>query len=65
MVKNTRELRNDLAQVFDDLKSGKIEVAMSTELNRTANTIIKGIGQQIRYRKDRKEKPQIGFLNCE
>ena len=64
MVKNTRELRKELAQVFDDLKAGKIEVAMSTELNRTANTIIKGIGQQIRYRKDRKEKPQIGFMDC-
>jgi len=63
-MKNTRELRNALIEVFNDLKANKIEVSNAVEMNKTANAIMKGLGQQLRYRKDRKEKPQIGFLNC-
>ena len=63
-MRNTRELRNALIEVFDDLKAEKIEVSSASEMNKTANAIMKGIGQQLRYRKDRKEKPQIGFLDC-
>ena len=63
-MKNTRELRNALIEVFNDLKADKIERDTAAEMNKTANAIMKGLGQQLRYRKDRKEKPQIGFLNC-
>ena len=63
-MKNAREMRTELVSVFNDLRSGKIEAKEASELNKTANVIMKGVGQQLRYRKDRKEKPQIGFMDC-
>ena len=63
-MKNAREMRNELISVFNGLKEDKIDINKAAEINKTANMIMKGVGQQLRYRKDRKEKPQIGFMDC-
>ena len=63
-MKNARELRNELISVFEGVKKGTAEVRTAETLNKTATKIMQTVSQQLRYAKDRKVKPQIGFLNC-
>ena len=63
-VKNMRELRDRQLEVFNGLLDGTIAPQIAAETTKAAGGVMKGIAQQLRYRKDRKEKPEIGFLKC-
>jgi hypothetical protein len=63
-MKNAKEMRTEMVKVFKGLKGRSIDIRESSELNKTANTIIKGLGQQLRYSENRRETPHITFLNC-
>jgi hypothetical protein len=61
-VKNAEELRNELAQVFEQLKSGEIKPSEAAELANLAGKMINSAKTQIEYYALRKESPTIGWL---
>jgi 5-formyltetrahydrofolate cyclo-ligase len=61
-VKNVEELRNELAQVFAQLKSGEIKPSEAAELANLAGKMINSAKAQIEYYALRKESPTIGWL---
>lgn len=62
-MKNITELRNELSDLFEDIKCGAIEVKQASEMNNTAGKIINSVKVQLAYSDLRKEKPNIPFLN--
>lgn len=62
-MKNITELRAELSCLFDEIKSGAIEVKQASEMNNTAGKIINSVKVQLAYHDLRKEKPNIDFLN--
>ncbi len=56
------ELRENLAEVFDDLSSGKTDTKVASELNNCAGKIIKTIAVQLEYYKLRKDDSKIKFM---
>ena len=64
-MNNIKTLRNDLMQVFADLRSGEIEVKVAAEMNNTAGKIINTIRAELEYAELRKTSPDIAFLNTE
>lgn len=63
-MKNVKELRNGLIGIFSDLKKNPENIKLADTLTKTARAIMNSAIIQLRYAKDRKVKPQIGFLNC-
>lgn len=61
-MKNIREVRAELAQVFADLRAGKVKAPVAAELNNTAGKIINSLKVELEYYGQRKEKPEISFL---
>ena len=61
-MKNVEELRNELAQVFAQLKSGEIKPSEAAELANLAGKMINSAKAQIEYYALRKESPTIGWL---
>ncbi|NRE46698.1 hypothetical protein [Burkholderia pseudomallei] len=61
-MKNIRDVRDELAGVFADLKSGKLKPADAAELNNAAGKIISSLKVELEYYGQRKEKPNIPFL---
>lgn len=61
-MKNIREVRAELSQVFSDLKAGKLKAAEASELNNAAGKIISSLKVELEYYGQRKEKPEISFL---
>ena len=64
-MSNIKTLRNDLMQVFADLRSGEIEVKVAAEMNNTAGKVINTIRAELEYAELRKTSPDIAFLNPE
>lgn len=64
-MNNIKTLRNDLMQVFADLRSGEIEVKVAAEMNNTAGKVINTIRAELEYAELRKAPPCIEFLNTE
>ena len=62
MVKNIAELRQELAKVFEQLRSGVLSPKHAKELNNAAGKIINSCKVQIDYANMREEKVQIDFL---
>lgn len=62
-MKNITEMRNNLAALYSDLKSGSIEPKMASEMNNTAGKIINTLKVELVYAELRKEKPVIAFLD--
>lgn len=56
------EIRDELVQVFQDLRSGKMEAKDAVEINNTAGKIISSLKVQIAYHALRQEAPEIAFL---
>jgi hypothetical protein len=56
------ELRNDLLEVYDGLRTGSIEPKEAKEINNTAGKIIATAKVQLEYSGLRGEKPEIDFL---
>ena len=61
-MKNAEELRNELAQVFAQLKSGEIKPSEAAELANLAGKMINSAKAQIEYYTLRKESPTIAWL---
>lgn len=61
-MKNIEQVREELAQVFDDLKEGRINHHTASELNNCAGKIINSLKVQLDYYGLRKEKPTIDFM---
>jgi hypothetical protein len=61
-MKNISELTMELAELYEALKNGTIEVKTATEMNNTAGKIINSQRVQIEYASLRKEAPNIAFM---
>lgn len=59
---NIADIRDELVQVFNDLRAGKIEARDAVEINNTAGKIISACKVQIAYHALRGEAPEIAFL---
>jgi len=61
-MKNCSELRAELAQVFQELRSGAIKPEQATELANLAGKMIASAKVQVAYYELSKEIPCITFL---
>jgi len=61
-MKNIVDLRDQLAEVFGGLRSGKISPEIASQLNNSAGKIIKSIQVEIEYNRARKQVPKIDFM---
>lgn len=61
-MKNVNELRNELSDVFNKVKSGEIDIKQAAELTNLAGKMINSAKAQIDYYALRKETPVITFL---
>jgi len=59
-----KELRKQIIETTEGLKSGTIDLKIAAELNNSAGKIINTVRTQLEYAKLRKEKPEIMFLKC-
>lgn len=64
-MKNVHELRTQLAQVFEGLRSGDVKAKDAAELANLAGKMINSAKVQIEYSALRKETPRIKFLEAE
>jgi len=64
-MKNIIELRNDLCENYNLLKSNKIGVAVAKQLANTAGKIIQSLRVEIEYNKLFGMKTRIPFLETE
>lgn len=60
---NITALRDELLEVFDGLRSGKIKPPMAKEVNNTAGKIIGSCKVQLEFHKLAGTKPEIRFLD--
>ena len=61
-MKNISELTTELAELYEALKNGTIEVKTATEMNNTAGKIINSQRVQIEYASLRKVAPNIPLM---
>lgn len=64
-MKNVTELRDQLSQVFTDLRGGEIKHTDAAELANIAGKMINSAKVQLDYYALRKETPVIDFLKAE
>lgn len=62
-MKNIEQLRDSLTALFDDLKNGTADVKVAAEMNNTAGKIINTLKVQLEYSEQRKQVPNISFLD--
>lgn len=62
---NVSDIRNQLIEVFEGLRSGSIEPKAAIEVNNTAGKIIGTAKVQLAYHAMRNEQPIIPFLAAE
>lgn len=64
-MKTATELRDELADVYADLRSGKIKPQIANELANIGGKMTASAVAQVQYYKQRNERPNIAFLNEE
>lgn len=62
-MKTATQLRDELAEVFDRLKSGEIKPKEAGELANVAGKMINSAKVQLEYHALRKSTPNIPFLD--
>ena len=62
-MKNAKDVRKELSQVFQDLKDGKIDVKEAAEFANLAGKIINSAKVQIEYLAVTKQTQKIDFLH--
>lgn len=62
-MKSIEDVREQLAEVFKDLRAGAIKHKDAAELNNSAGKIINSLKVELDYYALRKEKPNIKFLS--
>ena len=60
---NNTALRDDLLNVYEELRNKSIDPKLAKELNNTAGKVMTSAKIQIEYANLRGEKPDIDFLN--
>lgn len=61
-MKTITDLRNQLLNLWEDLKDNKIDVNVAKEMNNAAGKAIKSAAVQLEYFRTRQEKPEIPFF---
>ncbi len=61
-MKNIQELRSELADNFQNLKAGKMEVGEVAEMNNTAGKIIKTLAIELKQAEITQTRQPIPFL---
>ena len=61
-MKNTTDLRNELIEVFDDLKNRKIDTGSAKSMVALSNSILKSASVEADYNKFLGSKSEIEFL---
>ena len=61
-MKNITDLTTSLAELYNDLKVGAIDVKVASEMNNTAGKIINAQKVQLEYAALTKQTPNIPFL---
>ena len=61
-MKNTTDLRNELIDVFNDLKKRKIDTGAAKSMVALSNSILKSASIEADYNKFLGNKDQIDFL---
>jgi len=59
---NVTKLRDDLFEVFENLKSGKVQPKVATEMINAAGKIINSAKVELEYYAQRKEAPTVAFF---
>lgn len=62
-MKSIKELRDNLATLFDQIKSGETDVKHAAEMNNTAGKIINSLRVELEYAELRKITPSISFMD--
>ena len=62
-MKNIRDLRSELANLYCQFKGGLVNTSHAAGLNNTAGKIINTVKVELNYAMQRKEKPEIAFLH--
>lgn len=62
-MKNIEDLRNSLCTLFEEIKTGDVDVKKASEMNNSAGKIIGSLKVQIDYAALRKERPKIDYLD--
>jgi hypothetical protein len=62
-MKSVNQLRNELSEIFDDLRNGAIKTKEAGELANVAGKMINSAKVQLEYYALRKEAPTLKFLN--
>lgn len=61
-MNNATQLRNDLAEIFDQLRVGDIETKQASELANIAGKMISSAKAQLEYYELTGDRPNIPFL---
>lgn len=64
-MKNIKELVHSLAELFEKIESGQVDVKLAGEMNNTAGKIINAQKVQLEYAALKKVSPSIEFLDDE
>lgn len=62
-MRNITDLRDNLSTLFEQIKSGEVDVKHAAEMNNTAGKIIASLKVQLDYAELRKDVPTIPFLD--
>jgi hypothetical protein len=63
-MKNMVEMRAELIDVWQGIRSGKVDINEGIVLAHLGGKIIGSAKAQIDYARARKQRPQIAFLDC-
>jgi hypothetical protein len=61
-MKNITELRDELGQVFHELRDGSLSAKEASEINNSAGKIINTLKVELEYYHLAKEKPDIKYF---
>lgn len=61
-MKNMTEMRTELLGVLTDLRKGKVDPKIASQINNTAGKVIKTCHAQMEYRRQQKKPSKIAFL---
>ena len=64
-MKNVKDLRDELIQTFEQLRSGKVGISEAKELANVSGKILSSAKLQLEYNKYAQSKNRIKFLESE
>jgi len=64
-MKSVEDMHKELQDVFDELKSGKLDIKVGEALHNNVGKQIGLINLQLKYAELREEKPDLAFLKTD